>query len=707
MKVKLRVALAAWAALLSVGNAADLYVACDGNDAWSGRLAVPKAKRGDGPFASLERARQEIRKLKRTGGLPKGGVRVFVRGGVYALDKVFELAAEDSGTQTAPILYSAAKGEEVRLIGGMLITGFKPVTDPGVLNRLEESARGKVFQADLRALGLTNYGSAGGGGLELFFQDKPMRLARWPNKGFARIAGVLGKTPVDVRGTKGSVEGIFRYEGNRPERWTAEKDVWLHGYWFWDWSDQRQRVKAIDAGQHTIELQPPYHGYGYRTGQWYYAYNLLSELDEPGEWYLDRELGILYFYPPGPIDNGKAVVSVLPGLVSMRNVSWVTLRRFVLEAARGTAISMSDGETNRIAGCTIRNTGGGAVSISGGKGHAVIGCDIYQCGAGGVSLEGGDRVTLTPAGHYADNNHIHDYGRWQPMYSPGISLNGVGNRATHNLIDNAPHQAIGFGGNDHLIEFNEIHSVCFESNDAGAIYSGRDWTMRGTVIRYNYLHDITGFEGRGCVGVYLDDMYCGTEIVGNVFYRVTSAAFIGGGRDCLIENNIFVDCKPAVHIDARALGWASSCSDGWVKEGNEKGTLSGIKYNQPPYSQRYPKLVNILAEDPAAPRGNVVARNICVGGKWDDIEGKARPLVTFQDNLLGQDPHFLNAAELDFRLAQNSPAFKLGFKRIPVEKIGPYNGDSPRRPMRPTSPKIRLRRKPLPSSRRIGLTHRR
>ena len=107
-----------------------------------------------------------------------------------------------------------------------------------------------------------------------------------------------------------------------------------------------------------------------------------------------------------------------------------------------------------------------------------------------------------------------------------------------------------------MIEFNEIHNVCYESNDAGAIYTGRNWTMRGTVIRNNYLHHISGFEGRGCVGVYLDDMFCGTEISGNLFYRVTRAAMIGGGRDCLVKNNLFVDCKPALHIDARALGWA-------------------------------------------------------------------------------------------------------------------------------------------------------
>ena len=115
----------------------------------------------------------------------------------------------------------------------------------------------------------------------------------------------------------------------------------------------------------------------------------------------------------------------------------------------------------------------------------------------------------------------------------------------HNLIHDAPHIAVIFGGNNHIIEYNEIYNVCYESNDAGAIYAGRDWTMRGTVIRYNYMHHISGFKGKGCVGVYLDDMYCGTKIYGNLFYRVTRAAFIGGGRDNIVENNLFVECTPS------------------------------------------------------------------------------------------------------------------------------------------------------------------
>jgi hypothetical protein len=288
-------------------------------------------------------------------------------------------------------------------------------------------------------------------------------------------------------------------------------------------------------------------------------------------------------------------------------------------------------------------------------------------------MGGGDRVTLTPAQLNAENNHIYNYGRFARMYSAGFWVSGVGNRVAHNLIDNGPHTAIFFGGNDHLIEYNEIHSVCYESNDAGAIYAGRDWTMRGTIIRYNYLHHINGFEGRGCVGVYLDDMYCGTTIFGNVCYKVTSAAFIGGGRDNLVENNVFVDCNPAVHVDARAMNWASYHAQGWIEEGRQKGTHLDIEFMKPPYTDRYPELLKLLDDDPAAPHGNIVARNICVGGRWEDIEGVAKPMVKQEDNLLNADPRFVDPARLNFQLRDSSPAFALGFQRLPVERIGLFN----------------------------------
>ncbi len=640
-------------------SAASFLVATNGHDANPGTEAKP--------FATIERARDEIRQLKSAGPLPAGGVVVEVRGGTYELSRALELTDQDSGTENAPIIYRARGDEAVRLVGGRVLTGWKRVADPDVLARLEESARGSVWQADLRALGITDLGDvvASGRRLEFFFLDQPMTVARWPNEGFIKITEVLGPTLVDVRGTKGCQEGKFRYDSDRPKRWTNDKDVWLHGYWFWDWAEQRHPVEFIDVEQRVITVKPPYHGYGYRKGQWFYAFNLLSELDRPGEWHLDRSTGLLYFWPPAPLTQGSTVVSLVPTLVAMKRASHVTLQGLTLEACRGTAIQVSGGTRVRIAGCTIRNTGQGAVSLSG-TDSGVIGCDIYETGSGGISLDGGDRKALTPATLYAENNHIHHFSRWDRVYQPGISLNGVGHRASHNLIDNAPHMAIGFSGNDHLIEFNEIHDVCYESNDAGAIYAGRNWTMRGTIIRNNFFHHIQGFEGRGCVGVYLDDQFSGTEVVGNVFYRVTRAAMIGGGRDCTIANNIFVDCVPATHVDARGLGWAAGGASGMQK------SLRALPYTEPPWSTRYPKLVNILDDDPMAPKGNLIARNICVGGRWGDFEGKAKPLVKIEDNLLEQDPRFVDAARQNFQLQDGSPAFKLGFQRIPLEKIGLY-----------------------------------
>jgi hypothetical protein len=689
-------AVVAFAAACAAAPGVTFYVAADGNDAWSGARPGPNRQRTDGPFATLDRARDEVRRIKATAGLPQGGITVELQAGVYELARPFELTNEDSGTAQARVTYRGRPGCEVRIVGGKVIGDWRPVADPAVLARLDEGARPHVVQADLRAHGITDLGTTRPGpswaqsepGLELFFRDEPMTLARWPNDGFVKIPAVLGPTPVDVRGTKGCREGIFAYDGDRPRRWVGEPDLMAHGYWFWDWADQRLRIAAIDTEKRSIALEPePLHGFGFRQGQWYYVYNALAELDQPGEWYLDRRSGVLYFWPPAPLPSGKAMVSVLPTLVTLSNASYVTLQGLILECARGTAVRVSGGTESRLVGCVVRNIGGWAARLDGGLLNGVLGCDIYATGDGGVGLSGGDRRTLTGAGLYAENNHIHHYSRWNRICRPAISLNGVGNRATHNLIDNAPHQAISFSGNDHLIELNEIHSVCYESNDAGAIYAGRNWTMRGTVIRHNYFHHITGFEGRGCVGVYLDDQFCGTEITGNLFYKVTRAAMIGGGRDCTIANNVFVDCTPATHVDARGLGWAASGRAGLEND------LKAMPYREPLWARRYPKLVGILGDDPMAPKGNLIARNICVGGRWGDFEAKAEPMVTFQDNLLDQDPRFADPEHQNFQLKENSPAFKLSFRRIPLERIGVYQDDQ--RASWPVVHKVRTMAAPL------------
>jgi uncharacterized Ntn-hydrolase superfamily protein len=201
---------------------------------------------------------------------------------------------------------------------------------------------------------------------------------------------------------------------------------------------------------------------------------------------------------------------------------------------------------------------------------------------------------------------------------------------------------------------------------------GRDWTARGTIIRHNYFHDIKGPGLHGAMAVYLDDAASGISIIGNIFHRAGRAAFIGGGRDNLVENNIFVDCPASVHVDARGVGWMK---DHVEADGTLPQRLRAMPYKQPPWSEKYPRLVNILNDSPGQPSGNIVRRNISFGGKWLNVESKAMPLIKFKDNFVDKDPHFVDSERLDFRLRPDSPAFAMGFQQIPVEKIGLYRDE--------------------------------
>lgn len=662
--------------------ALDLYIAPDGNDSWSGRSADVAAGTYDGPFASLERARDEIRTWRKDHGLSEP-VTVHLRQGDYPRNKTFELGEQDGGTADTPIIYRAYKNETVRLIGGKPVTRFEKPAADALPERIDPQAREHIVRADLKALGIEDFGSMnrrGFGltvvpaGLELFFDHKPMTLARWPNEGFVKIVETVGGEPTTGLGFKGDKIGKFTYEGDRPKRWSEEKDIWLHGFWFWDWADTYEPVESIDTEKSIITNRKPYHWYGYRAGARWYAVNLLAELDAPGEWYLDRGNGQLYFWPPAPLEGREACVSLIDNIVQIDNASHVSLVGLTLEVCRGTAIKMDGGQNNRIAGCTIRNAGNGAIHIDGGTGHGVQSCDIYQIGETAVSVSGGDRKTLTPGNHFVDNCEIRDYSRWVYTYRSGISIGGVDLRVSHNLIHDAPHNAIGLSGNEHTIEFNEVHHVCRITDDAGAFYMGRDFTQRGNVIRHNYWHHIGDFQSWiGVQAVYLDDWSSGTTITGNIFYKLFRGILIGGGRDNIVKNNLFAECANPVFVDARGLGWAKYYFDDTNNTLIER--LNAMPYRQPPWSERYPELLTLYEDEPAKPKGNVIAHNISIGPGWLDVhmdKKLAAEVLTITDNLVIQQSD--DQRTVDFFTAVNAPEppKDFHFERIPVEKIGLY-----------------------------------
>jgi len=685
--------VAAGLVVFAITVQADFFVAPNGSDANPGT----KSK----PFATLERARDAVRVRNASPSALRNKITIWLRGGDYFRTHALELTTADSGSSKVPITWRAYKNERVRLLGGRKLTGFRPVTDSAVLNRLDENARGHVFQLKLRDLGITDFGEMKSRGFgrgtktahcELFFGGRPMTLARWPNEGeFAKIAGYpdasAGKD--DHGGKMGHLEGGFNYAGDRPRRWQNTSNLWVHGYWAYDWANSYEKVASLDVEQRLVKTSPPYGCYGFRKSQRFYFLNVLEELDQPGEWFLDRKSGFLYFWPPKPLASGEVLLSQLDQpFIKLTDASNIAVRGLILEATRANAVEVHGGGGNRIVGCLIRNIGDSAVVISGGHDHGVVSCDILDTGDGGVSLSGGDRQTLTPGGHFVENCHFQRQGRWSKCYVAAIHLSGVGNRASHNLIHDHPHCAILFWGNDHLIEFNEIHHIALETGDVGAIYTGRDYTFRGNKIRHNYIHE-TGGVGMGSMGVYMDDCVSGTEVFGNVFYKVHWAMFIGGGRDHHVENNIFVDCDPAVRMDARGVDNARV----WHGMVNDTMRKRLAEVPQELYRERYPELRSLdryygppggpaITGDAfkgVPPEGNVIAHNICVG-KWLELTWHAKPeYVDVHDNLVGTDPRFVAANEQDFRLRRDSPAFKLGFQVIPIKKIGLSEGPDRKR----------------------------
>ncbi len=322
-------------------TALEFHVATSGNDENAGTQ--------EKPFVTLDRAREAIRALKATGHPLSNGVTVLIHGGVYPLANSFVLAREDSGTRDSPIVYCGFGSERVEISGGRELTGFKPVQDPAILQRLSPAARTNVLEVELPALGITDYGELSFDSFELFFNDKPMILARWPNHEWTLIA----TTPAGEKGP------TITCGTDRPGTWAWSPDIWMHGYWGQEWADQYLRVASIGPDKRLITIANPQSKYGYHSRARCYFLNVLEELDEPGEWYLDRQTGILYFWPPSPIARGKAIGSVLKEpLFLLRDTSFVTISNLTFSCTRGTAVQLIGGINNRVAWCRVHNIGG-------------------------------------------------------------------------------------------------------------------------------------------------------------------------------------------------------------------------------------------------------------------------------------------------------------------------------------------------------------
>ena len=684
----------------------ELFVATDGNDAWSGVLPSPNAEKTDGPFATLVRARDEIRNRKAATG-PAGGFVVSVRGGTYYLPAPFLLQKEDSGEKESPVVYRPHENEKPILVGGRVVRNFKPY-------------QGDVLQADLAAQGFQDLTFT----KQLFCEGKRQILARYPNfdadnpysGGWAYADG----EPIPMYKTiPNESKSLLTVKADDMRNWARPTDGWVFVFPRYNWWNNWLRIESLNRETRQVRLKGSA-SYPIRPNDRYYIYNLFEELDAPGEWYIDYERLVLYFWPPeeGFSRGGEAVLPTLGGIIRGNHLQYVTFREFTIECCRGDVVRLNDCVDCRVVGCTIRNTKDAGISISGGRGCGVIGCDIHEVGTHGVQLQGGERDTLTAGEHFAENNYIHHTGVYYKQ-GVGIGLSGVGNRASRNYIHDCPRFAVLYGGNDQIIELNHMRHLNLETCDTGATYcGGRDWlSPRGSVVRHNYIHDVFGFGKEHhhtgpwitphyCWGIYLDDNSAETSVYGNIVVRALRGLLhFHCARDNVVENNIFVD---GMLQQIEMNGWNDYSK--WI----DSMGPNYEKYSKLPAWQKYEGLLRGGHPKNAIPMGgNRIHRNIIYysdpeamlykyrGGATrflDDFEcdgnlvwHKGGPLLVgglkdvpaekqwetwremgFDRNSIVADPLFVDPENGDYRLRPNSPAFKLGFKPIPVEKIGPY-----------------------------------
>jgi len=695
-----------------------LYIAPNGNDAADGSKKSP--------LATLAAARQKIRDLKTTGALPVGGVTVVVRGGTYFLAATFHLDKADSGTTEAPIVYRAAKGEKVQFIGGRAIAGFVPY-------------QGSILKTDVASQNLKGVYFR-----QLFFDNQRQVLARYPNfdpqnpctGGWAYVDG----TPVQMyKEIPGEDKHTLVFKPQDARTWSRPTDGEVFIFPRYNWWNNIVPIAALDQEKRSITLTRDA-SYAIRPNDRYFVQNVLGELDSPGEWYLDRATDTLYFWPPSPLQGKLVCVPTLRMLITMGpGTSQVTIRGFDLQCCDGTAVELKGTDDCLVAGNLIHNTGGSGVLVDGGHRNGVVGNDIYEVGSNGISISGGDRKTLTPAENYADNNYIHHTGVFNKQ-GLGITLNGVGNRASHNLIHDTPRCAIGFMGNNLVIEYNRIRHVMLETEDAAALSTGgRDWiSSRGSCLRYNYIHDVSGYVtdknlGAQTFGIYPDDNTGGLDIYGNIIARVPCGLiFLHNARDIVVENNILVD---GADTQVRFTGWMGS-GKRWQQHLHEM--IEGYESVAGQPAWRNMRNMNLHPTKAVLPNGMTMQNNVFQRNIFYYSNPKARLLSlsnvpldhnTFDYNLIHHfnqpvkiglrpfpptpstlpedntkaathanseadapadmlpgwwreagegahsivaDPLFVNPKNDDYRLKPESPALKLGFKPIPVGKIGPY-----------------------------------
>lgn len=703
----------------------DLYVAPDGNDAWSGTLAAPSDDGTDGPFASLAGARNEIRRRKglvaakqvekHSGGLSTP-TTVWIRGGRYETPEPVVFDARDS----APVTYAAYPGERPVFHGSRRITGWRAEKVNGRdawVTDLPEVAEGSWYFR------------------ELFVDGERRSRPRYPGgRGLLRMEEVPG---LPETGNWRSGGGYTRFRAKSGDIPTLSNINDVEVVYLHFWIEERSTIVSYDEESRLVTMARPSRAplFGSSGSQLadYYLDNVYEALTEPGHFYLDRTTGRLTYLPlPGEDPQETAVyapctlqlLALTGDTDGGRFVEFLRFRGLTFEHTdwrhpdpsddgasfiepsgdhsqfesrrhyRGNNAAASQGAADvpgvifleaarhcAFEGCTIQNVGWYGVQIADAcRGIAVRRCTIRQMGAGGVKIGGAsafDPLHRRTGDHAVTDNEIAAGGRIFHSAVGVLCTNSFNTEISHNHIHDLYYTGISCGwvwgymesvSRDNRIEKNHIHSIGQGVlSDMGGIYTLG--VQPGSTIRGNLIHDIRmAHYGGWCI--YPDEGSSHLLIENNVCYDTNDTIFNQHyGRENLVRNNIFGFGDSAILSHGRADSGQVSIRferNVFLTDGSPIfRTGYGAKLREPNHASDLNLFWDVNGNEPVFSEQRSTTR--LTFAEWKALGHDAHSLFA--------DPGFAAAREGDFTTPAGGPLAELGFAPIDTSDVGPRPED--------------------------------
>lgn len=597
-------------------------------------------------------------------------IEILLREGTYSVTNTIKII--NSQKDDSLLKISAYQGEKVTINAGVDIPlSAMNIADSDFTNAIiDKPNAGSILQYNLKDAQIEDLGEISLRGhlisdekeaqAELSLNGEVQKLAGWPNGEYTGLIKPTDSNEYGKRTKSGIANGCsFQVNYDRPSQWSKPEQAWLSGTIGPNYEFDYYPVSRFDSEEKRVYLSR-----GalekYYTEPYYRFENVPEELDEPGEYYIDRQSGMLYFYPPedAPKDSVLTITMSTPTLdvsgkapnsmFRIENSKNIVFENLIFKGGRGSAITGKNNSNIQFINCEINSFGENGIRFDASTDIKISDCKIHDVGQDGILFVScGNYKTLSPSNIVVSNNDIYNFARLERSYKTGIDFGYrcVGATAANNHIHNGPHAGMIFYGVNNDIYGNEFDNLVTEFSDMDALYcnnSNYPWE-RGNKIHNNYFHDIgkSSMNGRHQINVRAirtDNRGCGLNIYENLFYNIGDGgngngnngigAITAEGTRNRIFNNLFVDCNEA-YFNTLQYKEIENADDGTLYPDtviNSSGvevanTINGAKVADlkkqmenylPVYGKQFPELYKYFYEHPNMSKTNEFKNNMII-----------------------------------------------------------------------------------------------